>query len=66
MFRSAIEFAFGAVTTFDFKNLGTAIGRGINDFFDNSGKKSCDIHYPVGNDDCKELPFKSLYTCRRT
>lgn len=36
--RAAIEFAFGAVTTFKFDNLGTAIGQGINDFLDKMGK----------------------------
>lgn len=36
--RAAIEFAFGLITTFDFKNLGTAIGQGINDFLDKMGK----------------------------
>lgn len=36
--RAAIEFAFGAVTTFNFENLGTAIGQGINNFFDKMGK----------------------------
>lgn len=36
--RAAIEFAFGAITTFDFSGLGKAIGQGINDFFDKMGK----------------------------
>lgn len=36
--RAAIEFAFGAVTTFKFDNLGKAIGQGINDFLDKMGK----------------------------
>lgn len=36
--RAAIEFAFGTITTFDFGNLGTAIGTGINDFLDKMGK----------------------------
>lgn len=29
--RSAIEFAFGAITTFNFEGLGDALGQGIND-----------------------------------
>ncbi|MBO5484329.1 MAG: hypothetical protein J5979_03850 [Lachnospiraceae bacterium] len=36
--RAAIEFAFGAITTFKFDNLGKAIGQGINDFLDKMGK----------------------------
>ena len=36
--KAAIETAFGAVTTFDFDGLGTAIGQGINDFFDTMGE----------------------------
>lgn len=36
--KAAIETAFGAVTTFKFDNLGTAIGQGINDFFDKMGE----------------------------
>lgn len=36
--RGAIEFAFGAITTFKFDNLGSAIGQGINDFFDKMGQ----------------------------
>lgn len=36
--RAAIEFAFGAVTTFKFDNLGKAIGQGINDFLAKMGK----------------------------
>ncbi|MCI5639639.1 MAG: hypothetical protein MR316_01470 [Lachnospiraceae bacterium] len=31
--RSAIETAFGAITTFDFDGLGKALGQGINDAF---------------------------------
>lgn len=38
--RAAIEFAFGAITTFKFDNLGKAIGQGINDFLDTMGKKN--------------------------
>ncbi len=37
-FRAAIEFAFGAITTFNFSGLGKAIGQGINDFLDTMGK----------------------------
>lgn len=37
--RSAIEFAFGTIKKFKFKNLGKAIGTGINDFFDTMGKE---------------------------
>lgn len=37
--RSAIEFAFGTIKKFKFKNLGKAIGTGINDFFDTMGEK---------------------------
>lgn len=36
--RGAIEFAFGAITTFKFDNLGSAIGQGINDFFEKMGQ----------------------------
>lgn len=38
--RAAIETAFGAVTTFDFKGLGKALGQGINDFFKTMNKKN--------------------------
>ena len=36
--RSAIQLAFGTITTFKFDNLGKAIGQGINDFFDKMDK----------------------------
>lgn len=36
--RAAIETAFGAVTTFKFDKLGSALGQGINDFFKTMGK----------------------------
>ena len=38
--RAAIETAFGAITTFDFKGLGNALGQGINDFFKTMNKKN--------------------------
>lgn len=38
--RAAIETAFGAITTFDFKGLGKALGQGINDFFKTMNKKN--------------------------
>lgn len=38
--RAAIELAFGAITTFKFDKLGTAIGQGINDFFKKMNKKN--------------------------
>lgn len=38
--RAAIEIAFGAITTFDFKGLGNALGQGINDFFKTMNKKN--------------------------
>lgn len=38
--RAAIETAFGAITTFDFKGLGSALGQGINDFFKTMNKKN--------------------------
>lgn len=38
--RAAIETAFGAITTFDFKGLGNALGEGINDFFKTMNKKN--------------------------
>lgn len=38
--RAAIETAFGAITTFDFKGLGKAFGQGINDFFKTMNKKN--------------------------
>ena len=38
--RAAIETAFGAITTFDFKGLGKALGQGINDFFKIMNKKN--------------------------
>ena len=36
--KSAIETAFGFVTTFDFPGLGEAVGQGINDFFNKMGE----------------------------
>lgn len=38
--RAAIETAFGVITTFDFKGLGSALGQGINDFFKTMNKKN--------------------------
>ena len=35
-----METAFGAITTFDFKGLGNALGQGINDFFKTMNKKN--------------------------
>jgi hypothetical protein len=38
--RAAIELAFGAIETFDFKSLGTHLKNGINDFLDTMSKKN--------------------------
>ena len=39
--RAAIELAFGAIKTFHFSSLGTALGQGINDAF--AVMNCCDI-----------------------
>lgn len=49
--KSAIETAFGAITTFDFKGLGNAIGQGINDFI----SKMNEINKKTGLNGWQEL-----------
>lgn len=49
--KSAIETAFGAITTFDFAGLGNAIGQGINDFI----SKMNEINKKTGLNGWQEL-----------